>query len=60
MFSSFLITGRMRLTNEKKASNRAARKETRPDPGLENVPSVALTDETSISTAKKRKKRLLF
>ena len=60
MFSSFLITGRMRLTNEKKASSRAARKETRPDPGLENVPSVALTDETSISTAKKKKKRLLF
>jgi hypothetical protein len=58
--SPFLIIGRMRLTNAKKARSSAARKETRPDPGLENVPSVALNEETSISTANRRKMRLLF
>jgi hypothetical protein len=59
-FSSFLRLERTKLTNERKPKSDAARKERRPEPAFEKVPREALSEETSITTAKMRKKTLLF
>ena len=56
----FLKLGRAKFTTEKNPRSEAARKERRPDPGLEKVPTEAFSEETNIATAKNRKKRLLF
>jgi len=56
----FLKFGRAKFTIEKNPRSEAARKERRPDPGLEKVPTEAFSEETNIATAKNRKKRLLF